>query len=105
MNFLRERLFGGSHSRGRADHDSAGDRASAAAAMPPAAAQTCAWSKIKQRGRGFNRGGGGGKVMTTMKTVQDFWDAYHRLSEVGKCDSPGGGEYEPVIVTTGGLRP
>lgn len=31
-----------------------------------------------------------------MKTEQDFWDAYERLSKDGKCDGAGGMEYERV---------
>jgi hypothetical protein len=30
-------------------------------------------------------------------TEQDFWDAYERLSQTGRCDGPGGMEYRRVL--------
>ena len=31
------------------------------------------------------------------KTERDFWKAYERLSESGRCDDPGGSEYDRVV--------
>jgi hypothetical protein len=48
----------------------------------------------------LNNVNGGIAVVTAdgdVIAVGEFWNAYERLSEEGKCDSPGGGEYRRVL--------
>ena len=37
------------------------------------------------------------RLLQLAEQEDKFWDAYERLSNVGKCDTPGGMEYQRVV--------